>query len=236
MADYQRAEDVLPNRGHWPRIGATTALLSAILAVGVSPSALAATTTPATVTVTVSGPTTTISTRVPGTTRSAWLQTRTGVARMSVRHGYAIKSLPSTSIVIGESVIEIRTKDSSVVTRVRIVARRATRVSAPIVSATPEATSVSGIVSHYDVMTGALTGDSLSPVWVQERTSGSWRTIRTATTTRTGGFTVKLPLVPGRHVLRLTRPVGATVAGGVGVAVTIDVPMRSARGDVYPSR
>lgn len=237
MTDYQRAEDVLPNRGHWPRIGATAALLSAVLAVGVSPSALAATAAvaPPTVSVAVSGPTTTVSTRVPGTTRSAWLQTRTGAARMSIRHGYAVKSLPSTSVVIGESVIEIETKDSPTVTRVRVVALRATRVSAPMVSATPEVTSVSGIVSHYDVTTGALTGDSLSPVQVQEKTGGSWRALRTATTARTGGFTVELPLAPGRHVLRLARPVGATVTGGAGIAVTVDVPARSARSDVYPA-
>lgn len=179
---------------------------------------------------TISGPTTPIKVRVPGTTSAAWLQATTGVVRLGVRGGYAVATLPSTSVRVGESALELDQRDGRVV-RVLITARRASRVSAPMVIVVPLfGAKVSGIASHYDPRIDGYVGDSLSPVMVQERRAGKWITLRTATTSRAGGFTVSLPLVPGKHVLRLARPVGATVTGGVGVPIAINIPSLSARG------
>jgi len=173
---------------------------------------------------TISGPTTPIKVRVPGTTSAAWLQTTIGATRLGVRGGYAVATLPSTSIRLGESALELDQRDGRVV-RILVTAKRTSRVSAPMVAPGPlTGARISGIASHYDPRTGGYVGDSLSPVMVQKWQAGRWTTLRTATTARSGGFTVNLALAPGGHVLRLVRPVGATVTGGTGVTAAIVVP------------
>jgi hypothetical protein len=82
---------------------------------------------------------------------------------------------------------------------------------------------VQGIVSHYDARFGGYAGDQLSPVAVQTLSPiGRWRTVAVLTTDRTGALAGAVRIDGGRQMVRLSRPVGSTVTGGVGVAVPVD--------------
>lgn len=226
MNDRSRAEDVLPNRGHWPRgAGLTVAVALAAVTVTTAPAAAAAA-PPRSVAVTISGSATTIRTAVPGDTAEAWMRVRDGAVRMSVRGGYASARLASHRIVVGESVIELVRRNRPMVDRMQVTAKRETKVSAPLLTAMPEFTIVSGIVSHYDPRLGGYMGDSLSPVVIQESRGGTWITVRIVTTSLRGGFSAMTKLGAGRHTLRLVRPVGATVTGGTGIPASVYVPAR----------
>lgn len=188
---------------------------------------------PAGVTLTLAGPTVAVRVPVPGATVAAWMQTTTGAVRLSVRRGFAVAVLPSVLVRPGESVIELDQIGASVV-RIPVTARRQSRVSAPMPTAWGGSMLVQGVVSHYDPATGGYRGDVASPVQVQVLPldgAGRWVTVATLTTDPTGAVVGLVPPMPG--MVRLIRPVGATVTGGTGIAVFAQGgPCLSARGDL----
>ena len=103
-------------------------------------------------------------------------------------------------------------------TGIRLTVLRHSHVILNPVLPLPGAVLVMGRASHYDLVTGVYRGDTSSPVLVQTLTAGKWTTLATTTTAPDGSVAAAVAVSPGRHLIRLVRPAGATVTGAASPA------------------
>jgi hypothetical protein len=73
--------------------------------------------------------------------------------------------------------------------------------------------------THYDPRSNHFVGSKLSPVRLQEKLSGTWTTIASATTDSSGLAGALVPAASGVHYYRVVRPDGATVLGATSLTI-----------------
>lgn len=102
---------------------------------------------------------------------------------------------------------------------IRLTVLRASRVTlGPVAAVGSGLVLVTGQSSHYDLASGGYRGDAASPVLLQVLTAGKWTAVSASTTAPDGSVCILARLAPGRQVLRLVRPAGATVTGGASAS------------------
>lgn len=108
-------------------------------------------------------------------------------------------------------------------------ALRRTVVSRPVASVAGYGMAWVSVVVRHQTPTG-LRASALSPVMVQRWTGTRWATVRTLTTDAAGRAVGVVDLPGGRQLVRVLRPVGATVTAATSVAVAVTVPAPSGEG------
>lgn len=108
-------------------------------------------------------------------------------------------------------------------------ALRQTVISRPSVSVAGFGLAWVGVQVRHQTPAG-LRASTYSPVWVQRWTGRRWTTVRVLTTDLAGRAVGVVDLPGGRQLVRVVRPVGATVTAATSATVAVVVPAPSGEG------